>query len=212
MALKTRKSAGGKTFLKIFGGKIVQENSKPFDTEMELKERENKNGAKVYYIEYDSVAGMLTHADIRHVEQLGADVLELTISDRPESYVLSMGVDTRFAKSFMTRMLNLDLAKPVEIAPYSFEDKEGKKVSGLVLYQDEQKVQPLYTRETPNGMPDAKQVRKGKEIKWDFTDQTNFLYDEFEKFKAMFPEQEESYSPAAALAVEDDEEIDDLPF
>lgn len=214
MSLNKRTKSSNSTFLKIFGGKIVQESSKPFETEETLKERENKNGTKVYYVEYDSVSGNIRSADIKHIESLAIDIIELEIVDVVERYVLSIPVDSRFGKSFMMRMMNIDLDKPVEIVPYSFTDKEDKKVSGLNIFQDGEKLAPVYTRDNPNGLPDAKQVRKGKETKWDFTDQMNFLYDEFDKFKEAIPVVAES--PKATAAVEDfdteSEDFDDLPF
>jgi len=216
MSLNKRTASSGKTFLKIFGGKIVQESSKKFTTDEELKERENKSGNVVYYVEYDSLSGLIVGATIRNVEALNADFLELDIVDVVEQYRLSIPIDSRFAQSFMYRMLNLDLSKPVEIVPYTFESKEGKKVSGLNLFQDGEKVAPLYTREVPNGLPEAKQVRKGREVKWDFTDQTNFLYDEFEKFKEMLPERAPEVATSSKSntfeVADDDDAFDDLPF
>ena len=212
MGLKQRQSTG-KNFLKIFDGKIVKESKQPFESDLPIKERENKNGDKVYYVEYDMLGGKLSNADIRRVESLDTDILELHVDDFPDSYVLSIGVETRFGRSFLTRMLNLDLNKEMEIAPYSFKDKEGKQVSGLVIYQDGEKVMPVYTKEEPNGMPDAKKIRKGKDDKWDFTDQTNFLYDEFDKFKTKFPKSTAAAAPAAtAVEISEEEEFDDLPF
>lgn len=213
MALKTRNKGSNGTYLKIFGGKIVEERQENFTSENEVKVRENKLGNKVYYVEYDSVSGKLVNAEMRHVEKISADVLELTIKDGIDNYQLSLNVDSRYGKSFMARMLGIDLDKPIEILPYDFENKEGKKISGLNIYQDGQKINSLYTKENPNGLPEAKQVRKGKEIKWDFTDQVNFYYDKFEEFAAKFPEK-----PAAAEVHEEvsvfAEEIEDdeLPF
>lgn len=215
MSLNKRAASSGKTFLKIFGGKIVQESSKKFATNEELKERENKNKSTVYYVEYDSLTGLIVGADIRDVEALGADFLELEIVDVVERYKLSMPINSRFAQTFMQRMLALDLSKPVEIVPYSFESKEGKKISGLNLFQDGEKVAPLYTKENPNGMPEAKQIRKGKEMTWDFTEQLNFLYDEFEKFKKGLPEvvPEQAVAKTNTFEIADDDDaFDDLPF
>lgn len=210
MSLNTRKSSGG-TYLKIYGGKIVRESSKPFESDDPVKERENKNGNKVYYTEYDSVSGKLLGAVIESVESLGLEVIHLSLQDGPEYYTLSIPADGRFGKSFMMRAPNLDLSKEVEIVPYSFSDKDGKKVAGLNVFQSGSKVMPAYTKENPNGLPDARQVRKGKEIKWDFTDQTNFLYDEFEKFSASFPKKTEQEPVKVNTAAEEDD-FDDLPF
>lgn len=213
MGLKTRSKDSNGTYLKIFGGKIVQERSENFTSDNEVKVRENKNGNKVYYVEYDSVSGKLVHAEMKHIEKISADVIELLLKDGIDSYQLTLSVDSRYGQSFMARMLALDLNEEVEIIPYAFENKEGKKVSGLNIKQNGEKVNSLYTKDSPNGMPEAKQVRKGKEIKWDFTDQTNFYYDKFEEFAAKFPKQGDVHSSKEEVTDFDDDISDDeLPF
>jgi hypothetical protein len=212
MALKTRNKGSNGTYLKIFGGKIVEERQENFTSDNEVKVRENKLGNKVYYVEYDSVSGKLVNAEMRHVEQINADVLELTIKDGIDNYLLSLNVDSRYGKSFMARMLGIDLDKPIEILPYDFENKEGKKISGLNIYQDGQKINSLYTKENPNGLPEAKQVRKGKEIKWDFTDQVNFYYDKFEEFAAKFPDKPATEAHEEVSVFAEEIEDDELPF
>lgn len=214
MSLNNRRpSSGHVTYLKIFNGKIVRESDKTFASELELKDRENKTGRKVYYVEYDSISGIITHAEMKHIDALGIDFIALTIKDGPDTYNLSIGAQDKYGKTFMMRMMNIDINKEVDITPYSFEDKEGKKVAGVNIYQNGEKLPSLYTREVPNGLPEAKQVRKGKEMKWDFTDQLNFLYDQFDVFKAKFPEvePETARQPVSAPAAES-EDYDDLPF
>jgi len=213
MALKTRSKDSNGTYLKIFGGKIVQERTENFSSDNEVKVRENKLGKKVYYVEYDSVSGKLVHAEMRHIEDFGADVIELSIKDGIDNYQLSLNVNSRYGQSFMARMLAIDLDKPIEIIPYAFENKEGKKISGLNVHQNGQKINSLYTKDDPNGLPEAKQIRKGKELKWDFTDQTNFYYDKFEEFAAKFPEKStDVHTEAVTTVFEDDIEEDELPF
>lgn len=213
MALKTKSSSQG-VYLKIFGGKIVRESSQPWETDEKLLSRETKEGKKVYYTQYDSISGKITRANIKTIEAFNIDMLELDLVDVVERYSLSFPADGRFGKSFMTRMLNIDLASEVEIVPYSFEDKEGKRVSGLNIFQNGKKLDPSYTREKPNGLPEAKQVRKGKETKWDFTDQLNFLYDQFDKFKDIIPKPLEPTEQKVVSFADDaaDNEFDDLPF
>lgn len=213
MGLKTRDKGSNGTYLKIFGGKIVQERSEMFTSDNEVLVRENKNGNKVYYVEYDSVSGKLTKAEMKHIEQISADVIELVLKDGIDTYKLTLNVDSRYGQSFMARMLAIDLDKEVEIIPYAFENKEGKKVSGLNVKQNGEKINSLYTKDAPNGLPEAKQVRKGKEIKWDFTDQTNFYYDRFEEFAAKFPDQPaEAIHAEAVGAFDEDISDDELPF
>lgn len=216
MSLNNKTRSGNRKFLKIFSGKIVQEFSTP-QTGEEVKKRVNKVGNEVYYYEYDSISGNITDANIRTIDSLSIDIIELDIQDVTERYTLSIPVNSRFGKSFMVKMLNIDVNQQVEIAPYSFLDKEGKQVSGVTLYQgtDRTKVESLYSRDNPNGMPEAKKIRKGKVETWDFTDQTNFLYDEFNKFASTIPKTESAVleNPVTVDAGGlDTNDFDDLPF
>ena len=72
--------------------------------------------------------------------------LYIAITDGIERFYLQVAWDSSYSRSFLERLPGIDLSKDVDIIPYSFTDKKGKKRSGITLNQDGVKI-PSYFRE-----------------------------------------------------------------
>lgn len=84
--------------------------------------------------------------------------------------VLTLGADNRnTGVPFMQVLPNLDLTKPVTFKPYDFEDDAGKRVSGLSIQQDGEKIKSYFydpvAKKSIHGVPEPKKNKKG-EVNW----------------------------------------------
>ena len=65
--------------------------------------------------------------------------------------------------------------------PWSMADKNdaSKKITGIACYQNDGngmvKVQPAFTKDAPNGLPQMKQVKIKGAMVWDDSEMTEFL-------------------------------------
>lgn len=101
------------------------------------------------------VSGTISHMGMRKTDY--GKVLNISIGDADEVYILSLNTASPFGEDFMKKLPNIDLSKEVVIAPYSFEDDRGKSRKGLSIYQDDKKVENYYydseKKESLNGLP-----------------------------------------------------------
>ena len=155
MGLITRE--GKKNYLTIFDGKIASKTDKAEyersqtqpDMGYSVITRENKNGVVVYERHYDALEGVISNATIQD-GKFGRNI-ELEITDVDERYHLQMGLESRYASDFMNRFPSVDLDSVINISPFSFENDEGKKITGVSLKQNGEKIEKNYTKDNPNG-------------------------------------------------------------
>jgi hypothetical protein len=89
------------------------------------------------------IDGFITGVEI--VAGKFGDQLYVNIRD-VEEFVLQMPWKSTYAKTFLERLPGADVKQMVTIMPYSFEDKAGKKRSGITLFQNDVKVDSLFRR------------------------------------------------------------------
>lgn len=209
------KKSSNRHYYKLFQGTIVQEfTNKPEDKEgVEVKERVvEKTGKTKYYIETGGLQGRLLSCKLESTDF--GDFLNLEIGDKDGNYELSIPVESRYFRDFMMRAPNIDVNNDMIINTYSFTNKEGKKVQGVRILQDDKPVDRFFTKENPNGLPPMVQKRKGKDLVWDSTEQVNFLYDQV----SIFSKRLDLFDTAPADKEEstadvfDKEDLKDLPF
>lgn len=168
MGLKRDNSA---VYLSIFEGKIVQRVKNPSETS---RERINKENEKVYEEVYGSISGKIIGLSKSIHEKYGTSLLVYIEDDK--IYCLQFLFDGQYGVSFLKTLPNVDLSKPVELIPNQKEEN-GKTRQTIFVKQDGNALKFAFTKENPNGLPDAKQVKYQGEMKWDFFDQTQFLHD-----------------------------------
>lgn len=230
------------TYLSIFNGQIVQEWRKKAPKEehipagKELKTREitmgKNSGNTVWYVGYDYVAGMLTNVKLDTEGDYGSRII-LTIKDVDDTYILTIPVKSSYGQSFLFKMLNIDLSKEVSFEPWTMDEEQWRALtgktkkggkSGLTIRQgegDDNKIENVYTKDEPNGLPDLvrKETREG--VKWYSDDRDDFLLGKLEDefIPAVNGANNEPSKPAgnatnapAPGADQQEEEEDDLPF
>ncbi len=160
-------STGGKTFLGVSDGKIVQRVQEGTDGAIArvLKAGQNE-GKTIWEKTYSAVTGFITGGEIAVKEFSGKKVKELQIEIDSDT-VLQLPLKM-FLQAFAKPLPNLDVAQAVEISVY----KNKKGYAAMNMKQGAENLKWAYTRESPNGLPDVTQDALGN---WDFRDCDTFL-------------------------------------
>jgi len=136
----------------------------------------------------------------------------LNDSNSPQVYITMGYFDGEFTKpfsaSFIDRIPNIDINKPLSIVPYSFEDG-GKKKRGITLYQDDKKVESAYTKDKGD-KPMATEHKVGQKIVWDWSKVGEFQDKILKEFMEKLDGQK-SFSGVVKVVTPQEEEVD-LPF
>jgi hypothetical protein len=167
----------GGTFLSISEGKIVRRH----ETEVKGKtvSRVNKLGKTVHEEKFDDIEGIISSLKLK-ADTSGqgyGDQYVIQITDGSDVYNINVQQSSRYATAFLKCLPNVDLSKPVRLMPWSMQDKNNasKNITGITMWQDGVKIQPAYTKEDPNGLPEMKKVKlKGKDT-WDSYEMDEFL-------------------------------------
>jgi|JI10StandDraft_1071094.scaffolds.fasta_scaffold267464_2 hypothetical protein len=219
MARGTFEDGGKPIYLRIAEGKIVEtvEEGAPGAVK-----RTTKSGKEVWERRDGYVDGVITSMFHKEREYNGEVMHSLVIRlrDKDEHYSLEVTRGSRYWVGILMRLPNVNMQKTVRFSPYDFEGKDDKggmrKIIGINLYQNEQKIDPAWSKTNPGELPMGKQVRvNGKDV-WDFEDRDAFLMNVFAEINdqlktgdiAMGGEQNEPVAHADANEPEDD----GLPF
>ncbi len=159
-----------RTYVSVVDGKftIRAEKSTP-----KAKERQNKNGATVYELQFDTITGMLENIlDHKTENQFGTfRNIVFIMRDKDELYSVSTPYSSRESKGILMRIPNVDITKP-------FKLKIAKKDHAFTwITQNEVTIPSKWTRECPGDLPQMIEIEiKGKRA-FDDTDQMKYLFD-----------------------------------
>lgn len=145
----------------------------PEGTEGAVKrEYETSTGEKGFKWEhvYTQLAGIIEKIEF-YEGDYGVS-LQLTVVDGEEKpVVLSLPTASNYGEDVMKKLLNIDLALPVVLSPFSFEDEKGKSRKGVSVVQNEKKIQnyfyDFHKKENINGYPEPKKNKGGKPLSKD---------------------------------------------
>lgn len=164
-----------KTYLNIVGGKI---SMKVKEGTAGAESRVNKNGVTVWELKFDKLSGRI--ADINLEDSDHGKVWVVTIQDGIDYYYLHLPISGRITNGLMHRLPNIDLSQDVILKVFRiFNTTKQKDQDYLVVYQGGEeksnKIENFYTKETPNGLPQMKQIKVKGVPTWDDTDQIEFI-------------------------------------
>lgn len=179
-------SRGDKTFFTVSNGNFAVRV--PEGTENAVKRviinKQDKSEKIVWELLYKDIDANISSIEIDEASKFG-DQLKINLVDAMDSMTVILSMDSREAKSFLCRLKNIDLSKQVTLSPFNFADKStGKKIIGLNVYQGEKKdgkhpaenkVVPYFSKETPNGFPQADENMDKDEFKLLLKQQEIFL-------------------------------------
>lgn len=159
-----------KLYYTVVGGKIRRKVDEGTER-AKLREGVLKDGST--YSKWELVHSGLSGL-IKNVKfwdgKFGKSVVIFFEDEGEGEMVLTLGADNRnTGVPFMQVLPNLDLSKPVTFKPYDFEDDGGKRVSGLSIQQDGEKIKSYFydpvTKKSIHGVPEPKKNKKG-ETNW----------------------------------------------
>jgi hypothetical protein len=182
---------------------------------------EKKDGSKktVWELIYRDLDAVIDSIEIDEAGEFG-DQLRINMSDVGEHFTVTLGMNSREAKTFLCCLPNIKLSEIVTLAPYNFEGEGGKKVIGMNVYQGgkgkEFKVAPYYSKDTPNGLPQGVPDMDKDEFKILMQQQVIFLKKATKKFIAeSMPEKSNKMQPnekATQEHVHTEDDSSGLPF
>lgn len=193
MALEER--SGGAKYLGVSMTGTFYEKSKEEKEGFE-KYVSEKNGAVSYRRNYTAITGYITgiyEKEIEH-ESVKFKMFNIEIMDSGEKYVVSTPLTTStgsldgIVTSFIKTYKNVDKTKKLRFTCNKKKNERGYVPKCLFISDalSDGAYKFYYTKENPNGMPEPeKKVKMGKES-WDFTEQTNFLYERLKEFMEDF--------------------------
>lgn len=148
--------------------------------------------------------------------------LYLVMNDGDENLIVNVRIDSRYATSFLQFIPNVDLQKPFSIVPVSKEEKgaNGEPVtkSSLLISQFGSFVKAYFSKSTPNGLPQMKQVKVNGKMIWDKGEMLEF-YENYitNEIKPKLPQAAKTTNASTTIlrdeeGVEELQEVNDLPW
>lgn len=175
------KANGSNTiYLSVADGYLVHSHK---EANSNTTQRVTKTGKLVHEEKFKDLTAKLVGAETKENEFAGKKIKQwaLKFQDGEDIYIVNMPYSSRYAASFLKALPNIDLTKNIKFMPWSMVDKNDatKKVTGITCYQNDGngfvKVQPAFTKDAPNGLPQMKQVKVKGDLIWDDSDMTEFL-------------------------------------
>jgi hypothetical protein len=158
-----------KTYLHIGLGKLRQ---KVTEGVKDAQSRVNKENKTVWELVYDWIEGTIVSIYHKESEDFG-NSFEVTLFDGHDKFQVSFAEDSNFFSDFFSKLPNIDLSKPVKIAPYDFEDKQAqKRRKGVTVMQEGAKIENYFVSrgeggfEYCNGFPQPENPKKMDKEDW----------------------------------------------
>ena len=170
------KQSSNTIYLSVADGNLVRSFR---EATSESTQRVTKTGKLVHEEKYKDLTGLLVGAETKE-NDFGKQWC-LKFKDGEDNYIVNMPYSSRYSSSFLKALPNIDLTKNIKFMPWSMVDKNDatKKVTGITCYQNDGngmvKVQPAFTKDAPNGLPEMKQIKVKGKVTWDDSDMTEFL-------------------------------------
>lgn len=143
--------------------KVDAQNKPMFD--------EAGNKLYVYQLQSSTVGGKLVKlystADAYNGTEVRKLVAVLQLSNGERIYV-QVKEGSRYWMAFANCLMNVDLDRVVVLSPYDYvRRKDGKRLIGMAVKQDDKDVPWAFTKDSPNGPPKLEPVRlaDGSELK-----------------------------------------------
>ena len=157
------KSNNDNVYLYIYKGKITQKVDA--DTGG-AKSRTNKKGNVVNEINFKSVVGRLISFTFKNSEY--GEQFSIGMQDGSEYFSIQIPVESSHFSTFVCRIDNVNFSEDIRIKSYDFEDKKtGKRKSGFVLYQNEDKIDPSINKDNiPKDYPEWKEGGTKNDVKY----------------------------------------------
>ena len=224
-SMTSKVEKGNVLYLSVVGGNMVEASEEGVEGAVK-REYETSDGTKgtKWEILHKNLTGHLT--TITFDDSKYGERAILKFQNGEDKAQLSFPTDSKYFADFAKKAPNLDLSKEISINVYDFEPEEGKRLTGVSLKQDGDKVDNYYWdgKKTLHGMPEvSKEERKeydSDDWKMFFLKVKKFLKKKVQAMKIpeYTPETKNTDTPIKENKKEDtkginsDTDEDDLPF
>lgn len=163
----------GNLYFSVFEGTFRRKLKQPTN---ETVTRENKNGSIVHELIFEALTGKITGVETSTYEDY--EFLQIKVSDEDENYIISLSLNSGYARTFLFRLPNIYLANKIKFLPFLKDDK-----AHMVIYQGPKlstKVLQKWTKEEQGDLPPWREIQSsvsGGKSKWDNSDQMAYLID-----------------------------------
>jgi len=210
---------GGKFEIKAKEGEVAPDGTKAVSRISE--NQQTKETKTVWGFHYAELSGILENVVAEESTDFGWQFI-LTIQDpAAPSIVVTIPASSKYGRSLALTLPNLKKGQMVTLKPYNFEDKEKfdnygkpKKVVGMNVFVEGEKVTKFYTKENPNGYPNVPEEESKTFDKDDWKmygiKVDKFLRNEVNKWSQS--QTAEPVSVSTTFKVEQDEDGENLPF
>lgn len=134
-----------KTYINIVGGRFAVRCDST--TTGAVKRFSEKKKEDVYELLYDSLT-----MNIKSIKIEKNDFGKSLVVESSDGELLTIPVESKYFDSFCSKIGSADLTRNIKIVPFSFE-KEGKKYTGVNIWQQGEKLPYYFTAENPKGKP-----------------------------------------------------------
>lgn len=156
------------TFVTIVGGKfrIQTEKNTPGSIKRLITDRNGKVTNEKWEFVFDELVCFIKGVTDRN-GKFGRETQVHCEIENNEEVLIQLSENSKYSSDFLKRVPNVDPEKHVVLAPFDFENTEGKKIQGILIYQDGEKVTNFYRDSDgnpANGIPvlEPEQYEKNK--------------------------------------------------
>ena len=164
-----------KIYLTTFQGMMVRRVAKGTP---DAKMRINKMGDEVHELQFDTLSGYLDDIRLEEPPEKNPEYGKswaFVIEDGDEVFELKLGAKGREASAFLSRLPNMDFSQPVKVKTYFIEGDDKKWRGFLAIHQNGEKVEPYFSKDNPNGLPQLESTVVDGETVWDGSKQRAFF-------------------------------------
>ena len=169
----------GLIYLNMSKGLFVKRVPEPTELSRERALTKGDNiGTIVHEERFEKVTGQLVDIKVDTHELYGKSWefhMDIGVESQ-EIAVVKLNYSSGYATNILSRILSIDTDKDITLQGYNFRPKDSQKDRvGISIYQDGKKIESLYTRKNPNGLPELKKlIVKGNAV-YDDTERLEFF-------------------------------------
>lgn len=191
MAAKT--GSDSTQFFTIVGGKFAKRVDAETPNAVARTLTKGKNeGNEVHELLYSELVGKIDQVKIEDKEW--GQNINIVLDDGD---TLSLSLDSNIGNVFAKIIPNIETDLPVTLKTWM--DDEGK--TAFTIMQKDQYLKWAFTRDYPNGMPQAVEKTVAGKTKWDFDEQKEFLYNVLVENAKRFQSQYDQDVPAKIAGI-----------
>lgn len=148
-----KKTGENLTYVSLSSGMLTVRVSEPTETSVSRVITKGKNEGKTVHEEkYNQISGTIKSLDYEGknvpFQKEPFEVINLIIEDdERDLYKIEFPLSSTYAKSFVTRLPQIDFSKPITMGTHWIEGEDGKERGYISIKQDGEKLEAYYSKD-----------------------------------------------------------------